>query len=180
VSLFSLLQYVTTDHYFSPICDIIGGVPQSSILDCILFFIYINDMTLSSAATTLFNYYNDTTLYPQVKMKSSSVSLQQTLHYLTYWANDWQLTINTYKRLVLSISTKSIPKQLKYYINGIPVFRRNSSVDLGVTISDDFLFGSRVDNVMSKALQRLNLLFLGLLTQNVSVMHQAFIAYIRI
>jgi hypothetical protein len=112
-------------------------------------------------------------------MNNSSASLQQTLHLLSQWASDWQLTINVDKCLVLSISTKSVPDQPQYYINGIPVLRRNSCVDLGVTISHDLSFDSHVNNIVSGVRQRLSVLFLGFLTRNLFIMRQAFITYIR-
>jgi hypothetical protein len=74
---------------------------------------------------------------------------------------------------------KSVPDQPQYYINGIPVLRRNSSVDLGVTISHDLSFDSHVNSVVFRARQRLSVLFRGFLTRNLFIIRQAFITYIR-
>jgi hypothetical protein len=93
-------------------------------------------------------------------MMSSSDSLQQTLDGLAHWANDWQLTINVDKCLILPITTKYILKQLNYYIIGIPFPWRNSAVD--------------VNNVVSKAQQRLTVLFRGFSTRNIYVYASGF------
>jgi hypothetical protein len=166
VFLSDRLQRVVLDYCFSPVCDVISGVPQGSVLGPILFLIYVNDIdSVCCGNTALQLFADDAKLYSQVEMNNSSVSLQQTLHLLSQsWASDWQLTINVDKCLVLSISTKSVPDQPQYYINGIPVLRRNSSVDLGVTISHDLSFDSHVNIVVSRARQRLSVLFRGFLT----------------
>jgi hypothetical protein len=146
----------------------------------ILFLIYVNDIdSVCCVNTALQLFADDAKLYSQVEMNNSSVSLQQTLHLLSQWASDWQLTINVDKCLVLSISTKSVPDQPQYFINGVPVLHRNSSVDLGVTISHDLSFDSHVNIVVSRARQRLSVLFRGFSTRNLFIMRQAFITYIR-
>jgi hypothetical protein len=118
----------------------------------ILFLIYVDDIdSVCCGNTALQLFADDAKLYSQVEMNNSSVSLQQTLHLLSQWASDWQQTINVEQCLVLSISTKSVPDQSQYYISCIPVLRRNSSVDLGVTISHDLSFDSHVNIVVSRA-----------------------------
>jgi hypothetical protein len=129
--------------------------------------------------TVLQLFADDAKLYSNIDINSLSASLQQSLDKLTHWANDWQLTINVSKCLVVSISVKSEPAQLSYYINGIPVPRRNSTVDLGVTICSNLSFETHISNIVSKARQRLSILFRGFLTRNIYVMRQAFITYVR-
>jgi hypothetical protein len=118
-------------------------------------------------------------LYSHININSASVSLQHSLAKLTHWANDWQLTINVSKCIVLSICSKHDLTQLDYCINGIPVPQQNCIADLGVTITSDLSFDAHVNNIVSKARQRLSTLFRGFLTRNVNIMRRAFIAYVR-
>jgi hypothetical protein len=93
------------------------------------------------------------------------------------WANDWQLTININKCCVLSIS--SAVHSPPYFINGIPLPRQNSYVDLGVIIDSKLSFETLISNIVSKARQRISILFRGFVTRNLYVMRQAFVTYIR-
>jgi hypothetical protein len=98
VFLSNRLQRVVLDYCFSPVCDVISGVPQGSVLGPILFLIYVNDIdSVCCGNTALQLFADDAKLYSQVEMNNSSVSLQQTLHLLSQWASDWQLTINVDK-----------------------------------------------------------------------------------
>ena len=47
---------------YSSFHTILSGVPQGSVLDPILFNVYINDLFLSIKEATLYNYADDNTL----------------------------------------------------------------------------------------------------------------------
>jgi hypothetical protein len=63
-----------------------------------------------------------------------------------------------------------------YFITGIP---QNSYVDLGVIIDSKLSFESHVSSIVSKARQRVSILFRGFVTCNLYVIRQAFVTYIR-
>jgi hypothetical protein len=66
-----------------------------------------------------------------------------------------------------------------YFIDGSPLPRQNSYVDLGVTIDSKLSFEKHISNLVSKARQRVSILFRGFVTRNLYVMRQAFVSYIR-
>jgi hypothetical protein len=57
--------------------------------------------------------------------------------------------------------------------------RPNSYVDLGVIIDSKLSFEQHICNIVSKARQRVSILFRGFVTRNLYVMRQAFVSYIR-
>ena len=89
------------------------------------------------------------------------------------------MTININKCAVVSLSSSSNTTLFTYFIDGVAVPRHNSYVDLGITISSDLSFDQHINNIVSKARQRVSILFRGFLSRNLSTMRQAFIIYIR-
>jgi hypothetical protein len=180
IFLANRMQCVVTEYCFSPFCNVISGVPQGSVLGPILFLIYVNDLsTVCCGNTVLQLFADDAKLYSNISINDGTVSLQQSLIKLSQWARDWQLTINISKCLVISVSTHREPAHVVYYIDDSPIPRQNATIDLGVTVCSDLSFETHIDNIVSKARQRVGVLFRGFLTRNINVMRRAFIVYIR-
>ena len=172
------LQCVVIDRFHSPICLVISGVPQGSVLGPILFIIYIHDISnVCCGDTALLAFADDAKLYSNVTIDNASTSLQHSLDRLVQWASEWQLTININKCSVLSISTAAHCPV--YFINGIALPCQNSYVDLGVTITCKLSFKAHISSIVSKARQRISILFRGFVTRNLNIMRQAFVTYIR-
>jgi hypothetical protein len=77
------------------------------------------------------------------------------------------------------LSTKPQPTLRNYFIDGILISQQDSYVDLGITISKNLSFDAHISDIVSKARQRVSILFRGFLSRNTSTMRQAFITYIR-
>jgi hypothetical protein len=129
--------------------------------------------------TTLQLLADDAKLYSNVVVKNISVSLQLSLDRLTQWAKDWQLHININKCSVLPVTHTARSSVRQYFINGVAISCQNSYVDLGVTVTSNLSSELHINNMVSKARQRISTLFRGFLTRNLYIMRQSFITYIR-
>jgi Reverse transcriptase (RNA-dependent DNA polymerase) len=89
------LQCVVIDRFYSPVCPVIRGVPQGSVIGPILLNVYINDIHIVCRGdTALLLFTDDATLYSNITLDNISISLQHSLDNLVQRTNDWQLTIN--------------------------------------------------------------------------------------
>ena len=158
-------------------------MPQSSAFSPILFLVFINVIDYVGCGNPTLQLLTDDAklgLYNKVNVDNiASSSLQQSLDRLANWAKEWQLTININKCAVVSLSSSSHTTLFTYFIAGVAVPRYNSYFDLGITISSDLSFDQHINGIVSKAQQRVGILFRGFLSRNLSTMHQAFITYIR-
>jgi ribonucleases P/MRP protein subunit RPP40 len=86
--LSSRLQCVVIDRFYSPVCPVISGVPQGSVLGPILFIVYINDIhTVFCGDTALLLFADDDAkLYSNITLDNTSISLQHSLDNLVQWA----------------------------------------------------------------------------------------------
>ena len=70
--------------------SVTSGIPQGSVLDPVLFIIYINDLPESCDCNTLL-FDVDTKVFQQVNSTADCEKLQADLNYLQSLADRWQL-----------------------------------------------------------------------------------------
>jgi ribonuclease P/MRP protein subunit RPP40 len=73
--------------------DVTSGVPQGSILGPLLFIIFINDIDCGIVGT-LSKFADDTKVLRSVEIVERAYTLQDDLHNLYKWSQDWQLLFN--------------------------------------------------------------------------------------
>jgi hypothetical protein len=158
-------QCVVVEGCFSSFCPVVSGVPQGSVLGPILFLIFINDIdSVCKGSSTLQLFADDAKLYSSVGLNAHINSLQLSLDSLSVWADQWQMAINISKCSVLHIAPKTLHNSCNYFINDIQIPSHSSSVDLGVTISEDLSFNDHINNIVTKARQRSSTLLRGFLS----------------
>ena len=81
---------------------VISGVPQGSILGPMLFVIFINDID-STVVSSLLKCADDTKTLRQVPEVEYALTLQEDLHSMYNWSQDWQLLFNFTKCKCLHI-----------------------------------------------------------------------------
>ena len=79
-----------------------SGVPQGSVLGPLLFLIYINDID-DSVCNNLLKFADDTKVYSVVSNRKEINKLQQDLHNLCNWSQDWLILFNVDKCKVMHI-----------------------------------------------------------------------------
>jgi len=173
-------QRVCVDNCLSYECDVLSGVPQGSVLGPILFLLFINDIdSACSCNSTLKLFADDLKIYSIFDPINSTNSLQVSINNVCAWAGMWQFTINVRKCSALHLHNKIPSDKRPYFIDGALLPDDNSVTDLGVLIDDKLSFKGHINVIVSKAMQRIGLLFRGFLCRDITFLKKAFVTYIR-
>ena len=93
------------------------------------------------------------------------------------WSSYWQLGINTVKCNVLHLGSTN-PK-FNYTINEFEILSVNHVRDLGVIIDESLKFNFQVQSIVSKAYQRLGILFRGFTSRDPVLLTRAYTTFVR-
>jgi hypothetical protein len=124
-------------------------------------------------------FADDLKIYDIVDVGNPTSTLQWSLDQLVKWSADWQLPININKCSVLTINGSGVHSAREYYINGSCLSKLTSVSDLGIECRSNLSFQSHIGSIVSKARQRVGVLFRGFSTRNVAFLRKAYITYIR-
>ena len=167
-----------------------SGVIQGSVLGPLLFILFINDLDcLIGSHAILKLFADDAKLYsyfdveiPAASHPSTYFDLQYVLNLIYEWSVKWQLIINIIKcscmRVGLASLLRSVPSP-QYFLNGIPLAINSSARDLGIIIDNVLSYNAHIHLIITRASQRLGVLFNGFLTRDMLTLRKAYITYIR-
>ena len=99
----------------------ISGVPQGSILGPMLFVIFINDID-STVVSSLLKIADDTKTLRQVPEVEYAFTLQEDLHSMYKWSQDWQLLFNFTKCKYLHIGYDNL--NYDYFVEHIELIEK--------------------------------------------------------
>ena len=147
-------QRVKTNSSFSSFQNIIGGVPQGSLLGPLLFNIFPTDIFLF-CPTEIASYVDDNTPYatgvclektlPKVEKASNTLFKWFSNNYMVANADKCHLLTSTSKEVSVKIENEMIKKSLQEKL-------------LGTVIDDRLTFESHVKNLCKKTGQKLHAL----------------------
>jgi hypothetical protein len=136
-------QKVSVNGMDSTTHNVTSGIPQGSVLEPILFVIYINDMP-DCAAATAYLFANDTKLYKEISLPEDSNSLQRDLDSLQEWSNTWLLKFHPNKCKVMTVSNKKNTTR-RYHLydstgKEVELEKSEGEKDIGVLVDDQLTF----------------------------------------
>ena len=160
-------QRVLIDGQLSSPTIVKSGIGQGSILGPLFFVLFINDIAdCIDVHTTCKLYADDVKLYSSFDVHCDRNSLHtRSLVSIEQWARDWQLKLNPIKSSVMHFGTRN-PNSL-YYIDNTPLIGSESIRDLGLCYDSKLSFTCYIDSIVTKAYQRINLIFRAFHTKNI-------------
>ena len=147
-------QCISVDNQLSKTLPVISGVPQGSILDPLLFLIFINDLP-SVITAQLFEFADDTKCFRQILSTLDIELIQKDLNSLFNWSVNNLLSFNLAKFVFMSFHRKfnSI-----YNVNGHTIIESSSCKDLGIVLTNSLTWQDHYEMISSKATKSLCLL----------------------
>ena len=97
-------QSVVLENFKSSPITVSSGVPQGTVLDPMLFLIFINDPLGRIYHSTLRLFTDDCLLYEMIKSSQDAVALQQDLLAMQTWEDAWLMRFNISKCLVMRVT----------------------------------------------------------------------------
>ena len=168
---------------FSSVSSVISGVPQGSVLGPVLFLVFINDIdSICPGRSRLKLFADDLKIHSIVDINNPTATIQQSLNQLVKWSAEWQLPINIKKCSFVTINrseSHTTHTASDYYLDGSPLVKSSSVMDLGIEINSDLSFQSHIGSIVAKARQRVGGLFRGFHTRQARLLKKAYITYIR-
>ena len=110
-------QTVVIDNEKSATVPVTSGVPQGSVLNPILFLIYINDLRDKTRSKVRL-FADDTSIYLAVSNLEDAQILQQDLHHLHLCELDLDMEFNPNKCVVIHITICRTPVPSQYLLHG--------------------------------------------------------------
>jgi hypothetical protein len=136
-----------------------SGVPQGSILVPMLFLLFINDLPDAIPQVTSTGLYaDDAKLYKAITSNEDSACLQTALSCTGVWSVDSNITFNTSKCKIMTISRRRSPLVANYHLGSVDFKRADSEVDLGITLTSNLCWNTDISQIVGKANIMLGLL----------------------
>ena len=155
-----------------------AGVPQGSVLGPLLFLVFINDIT-AVVNCNIRLFADDTTIFITVDDPiEAAETLNSNLESISIWAKKWLITFSPPKTECLTVSRKRNPFHPPIYFDGSAVSEVNHHKHLGITLSNDLKWEIHVNDIVSKAGKRadiLSRLMYKLDRKTLEVMYKSFI-----
>ena len=143
-------QVVKIGNQVSDRRKLLTGLPTGSVLSCILFLLYVNDLPNISDQITPILFADDTTLsFSGSNMENVTSKCNSELEKFLVWTQANRLCINTEKSFKIVIS-KRLFDQTNIYLNNALIENKRFGRFLGVTIDQNMNFKIHIDEMCKK------------------------------
>ena len=153
-------QLVMINSHYSSESKIKIGIPQGSVMGCLLFLIYINDLPayLNNCHTVLFA--DDTNLsFRGSSLPSTIAHSNAELQKFYDWTVSNKLTINYEKTFYMIISTRNVSYVGNVLINGKVIESTGTHRFLGVIIDKNLKFDAHISEISNKIAKSIGILY---------------------
>ena len=147
-------------------CAVLGfaplsaGVPQGAILSPLLFILYVNDIPCSPSIHTNLLADDTPVFITDPSPSLLSTRLQTAADTLSAWLQKWKLSVNVPKSAALAVRSRHMEAAtLSITLNGSPITQVDQHKHLGLTISETLSWNAHVDFIVTKAAQKIGLLY---------------------
>jgi hypothetical protein len=174
------IQCVSVGSSKSSFLPLISGVPQGSVLGPFLFLLFINDLPeICDSGFKGKLFADDAKLYNCNDYRLDPESVQHTLDKLFEWSKNWQLNLSVYKcGSLLLKGSSSFEDEHELLLDNERLNVLDEISDLGVIVDNHLTYSSHIDNIVSKANQRIFLIFKAFQSRDVSLFVFAFKTYV--
>ncbi len=156
--LMQIIQLVVLEGSYSSKVHMTSGVPQGTVLEPLLFLLYINDLP-DCVSYTARLFADDCVLYRVIESDKDTKQLQVDLDALQEWETKWMIHCNPSKCNVIRFCPKQKETEGEHSIHGTKLERLTHSKYLGVWFDQNFKWTCHVDTVVKKATQMLSFIW---------------------
>ena len=129
------------------------GVPQCSILDPLLFIIYMNDITKACSSFKYISYADDTTLYTTIQSTEDLSDINNGLSKISDWpaVNKLSLNANETKYMISHAMNKDLSHlNQRININNVEIQKVNQVQFLCLTIDENLSWKHHISAIANK------------------------------
>lgn len=128
-----------------------NSIPQGSVLGCILFLIYINDIVNVTDSKTILYADDITIVVPCQNSNDLPNLLNNALYPIDAWLKDHNLLLNVPKTKLIQFKPRQKrPINLKFSFNGMEIESIDNSTLLGVVFDSDLSWRLHIDKIVGK------------------------------
>ena len=144
-----------------------AGAPQGSILDRLLFLIYINDLT-DGLRCNVKLFADDTSIFTVVyDPHTAALDMNHDLNLIKLWALKWRMSFNpdpNKQEVEMTFSKKRIPmNHPPIFFNDVPVKNVQEQRHLGIILDSRLSFTRHFKSIISKSRPGIGMLRIGML-----------------
>ena len=148
-------QTVSVRNSSSAKADVVGGVPQGSVLGPLLFILYINDLP-NHVKSSMQMFADDTKIFTTVNTTQDLSKLQEDLSALQKWSEKWLLRFNADKCKTMHFGSSNLNGV--YKMNDINLQKIDMEKYLGVFITKDCKSSIQCTKAAQKAMNSLRVI----------------------
>ena len=171
-------QNVVLNRCHSEYHDVLSGIAQGSVLGPVFFILFVNDIADLFGPDTICKLFaDDVKLYSVLSNDIANNGLQGAIDLLVTWSATWQLQVNPLKCNLLHLGKHNPGSQ--YHIEKSAIEGPTHLADLGVEMDQLLKYNFHIDNIISKAYQRIAVLFKGFTSRDPKLLTRAYTTYVR-